>query len=174
MCAGENGTFTYLMTFRSCQNLALDVHYWIGCFYLYVASYPGSGSSAKICAPWLASQEPKGGVQQDWRRKELCVLDDCVLWGARVVVPPPGRDRLIRELREIHPGIARMKSLARSCVWWPSMDADLEGKLQTCTKCQSSRPHAEWLCWREGEMWYIWPLINWISISVLYVFCYCI
>ena len=74
------------------------------------------------------SQEPKGGVQQNWRRKELSVLDGCVLWGARVVVPPPGIDRVIQELREIHPGIARMKSLARSCVW-PSMDADLEAKL---------------------------------------------
>ena len=36
-----------------------------------------------------------------------------MLWGARVVVPPPGREQ---ELHKTHPGIARMKSLARSCV----------------------------------------------------------
>ena len=59
------------------------------------------------------SQEPKGGLQQYWRRKEeLSVLDGCILWGARVIVPPPGRDRVIQELHETHPGIARMKSLA--------------------------------------------------------------
>ena len=59
-----------------------------------------------------------GGVQQNWRRQELSVLDGCVFWGARVVVLPPGRERVIQELCEIHvhPGIGRMKRLARSCV----------------------------------------------------------
>ena len=28
--------------------------------------------------------------------------DVCVLWGARVIVPPPGRERVIQEQREIH------------------------------------------------------------------------
>ena len=75
------------------------------------------------------SQEPKGGLQQYWRGKEeLSVLDGCIIWGARVIVPPPGRDRVIQELQETHPGIARMKSLARSYVWWPNMDADPEAK----------------------------------------------
>ena len=37
-----------------------------------------------------------GGVQQNWRRQELSVLDGCVLWGARVVVLPPGRERVIQ------------------------------------------------------------------------------
>ena len=77
----------------------------------------------------MAFSRAKGGVQQNWRRQELSVLDGCVLWGARVVVPPPGRERVIQELRELHPGIARMKSLARSSVWWLSMDADLEAKV---------------------------------------------
>ena len=57
-----------------------------------------------------------------------------------VIVPPPGRDRVIQELHETHPGIARMRSLARSYVWWPNMDADLEAKVRTCTEFQSSRP----------------------------------
>ena len=45
---------------------------------------------------------------------------------------PPGRGRVIQELCEIHvhPGIAKMKNLARSCVWWVSLDADLEPKCE--------------------------------------------
>ena len=87
------------------------------------------------------SQEPKERLQQYWRRKEeLSVLDGCVLWGARVIVPPPGREQVIQELHETHPGIARMKSLARSYVWWPNMDGDLEAKVRTCSECQSNRP----------------------------------
>ena len=33
-----------------------------------------------------------------------------------------------------------LQNLARSYVWWPNMDADLEAKVRTCTECQSSRP----------------------------------
>ena len=29
-----------------------------------------------------------------------------------------------------------MKSLARSFVWWPGMDADIETKVKTCESCQ--------------------------------------
>ena len=88
------------------------------------------------------SQEPMGGVQQNWRRQELGVQDVCVLWGARVVVPPPGRERVIQELHEIHvhSGIAKMKSLARSCVWWASLDADLEPKCKPVPSVSQVNP----------------------------------
>ena len=87
---------------------------------------------AKICVHGWPSQEPMGGVQQNSRRQELGVQDVCVQWGARVVVPPPGRERVIQELHEIHvhSGTAKMKSLARSCVWWASLDAELEPKCE--------------------------------------------
>ena len=68
------------------------------------------------------------------------MLDGCVLWGARVVVPPPGRQQVVQELHKTHPGIARMKGFARNYVWWPSMDADLEAKVRACAECQASRP----------------------------------
>ena len=49
-------------------------------------------------------------------KDELNVHDGCLLWGTRVVVPPPGRDKITRELHEGHPGITHMKALARSFV----------------------------------------------------------
>ena len=57
--------------------------------------------------------------------------DVCALLGALVVVPPPGKEQIILKLHKIHvhPGIARMKSLARGCVWWASLVADLEAKV---------------------------------------------
>ena len=48
------------------------------------------------------------------RQSELSVHDGCILWGNRVVVPPMGRAKIIDELHESHPGICRMKSLARA------------------------------------------------------------
>ena len=62
------------------------------------------------------------------RREELSVHAGFLLWGSRVVIPPEGREEVLNILHESHPGIARMKSLARSYVWWPKMDSRLEEK----------------------------------------------
>ena len=74
------------------------------------------------------------------RFQELSLLDGCVLWGARVIVPPPGRKLVLEELHETHPGVSKMKALARSYVWWPKMDGDIEDMVKNCTSCQVTRP----------------------------------
>ena len=73
------------------------------------------------------------------RRDELSVHDGCIMWGSRVIVPPQGRNFIIEELHDTHPGISRMKSLARSYVWWPKIDKDLETKAKQCRSCQSTQ-----------------------------------
>ena len=72
-------------------------------------------------------------------KMELNVQDGCVLWGARVVIPQQGRQQVMSELNAAHPGINRMKGLARSYVWWPGMDCDLENPVHKCTTCQEHR-----------------------------------
>ena len=52
------------------------------------------------------------------RDLELSVLDDCILWGNRVVVPEAAREAVIKILHDAHPGIIWMKSLATCVVWW--------------------------------------------------------
>ncbi|XP_026540268.1 uncharacterized protein K02A2.6-like [Notechis scutatus] len=64
----------------------------------------------------------------------------CILWGDRVVIPERLQEKVLCMLHEGHPGIVKMKSLARSYVWWPGMDKDIETWVGTCTKCQKSRP----------------------------------
>lgn len=73
------------------------------------------------------------------RRDELTVIDGCILWGSRVVVPVPGRNIIIEQLHETHPGISRMKGLARSYVWWPGLDRAIEDKVRYCHICQENR-----------------------------------
>ena len=46
-------------------------------------------------------------------RNELSVENGCVLRGNRVVVPPPGRQSILQELHNSHPGICKMKAIAR-------------------------------------------------------------
>ncbi len=50
-----------------------------------------------------------------------------------MAVSPPG---ILEELHEGHPGISKMKSLARCFVWWPGMDKALEEKVKLCDACQ--------------------------------------
>ena len=43
---------------------------------------------------------------------------------------------MMSELHTAHPGINRMKGLARSYVWWSGIDSDLENLVRECTTCQ--------------------------------------
>ena len=92
------------------------------------------------------------------RRNELSLQQGCILWGSRVIIPTPGRECLLDELHEYHPGMVRMKALARSYLWWPGLDRDIELKVRSCQTCQehcklpsSANLHPwEW----PGKAWY--------------------
>ena len=58
------------------------------------------------------------------RRSELSNLNGSLLWGSRIIVPSKGRQAILDELHETHPGTSKMKELARSYVWWPKMDVE--------------------------------------------------
>ena len=73
------------------------------------------------------------------RSSELSVQDGCVLWGNRVVVPKKGRDRVLQQLHDGHPGVSRMKGIARSITWWPGIDKEIENRVQNCTQCQQNQ-----------------------------------
>ena len=73
------------------------------------------------------------------RRTEISVEDGCLLWGARVVVPPKGRLKVLEVLHEAHPGTSRSKALARSYVWWPGLDQEIEEQVKRCGKCQQNQ-----------------------------------
>ena len=62
---------------------------------------------------------PEDGLPTDYqpytsRRDQLSVLAGCLLWGSCVIVHPQDRQVI---LDETHPGINKMKALARSYLW---------------------------------------------------------
>ncbi|KAG8191123.1 hypothetical protein JTE90_010047 [Oedothorax gibbosus] len=73
------------------------------------------------------------------RQHELSTHKGCILWGTRVVIPLEGREKVLQELHLSHPGIVKMKALARSHVWWPGIDEDIEKAVKRCVPCQMSR-----------------------------------
>ena len=74
------------------------------------------------------------------RRNELSHFDGCLLWGSRVIVPPPVQETVLKILHEGHPGSTRTKQLARGYVWWQNLNAQLENTVSCCEKCQAVQP----------------------------------
>ena len=88
----------------------------------------------KRCWP----DEVNDALRPFWtRRSELTVEDDCLLWGSRAVIPLKLRSKLIDELHRDHPGMSRMKSVARSYMWWPGLDKQIEQRVRGCVSCQA-------------------------------------
>ena len=61
------------------------------------------------------------------------------MWGSQVVIPSQGRERILEELHQCHPGVNRMKGLARGYVWWPALDRDIEKMILYCHTYQSNQ-----------------------------------
>ena len=83
--------------------------------------------------------------------------EGCLLGGIQVIIPHRLREKLLEELHKDDPGVTRMKSVARSYMWWPGLDKDLEQLAKSCQSCQAIRgspPVAPLHLW-------IWPSKPW-------------
>ncbi|XP_053699483.1 uncharacterized protein K02A2.6-like [Sabethes cyaneus] len=63
------------------------------------------------------------------------LVANCLLFEHRVVIPPTLRQTILNDLHVGHIGIVKMKGLARSFVYWPGIDADIENTARSCTEC---------------------------------------
>jgi transposase InsO family protein len=72
------------------------------------------------------------------RRESLTIEQGCIMFGERVVIPTALRPRVLRQIHRGHPGIQRMKTLARSYTYWPGMDTAIEQMVRTCTSCAAA------------------------------------
>ena len=55
------------------------------------------------------------------------------------MVPQKLQDNILKELHRDHPGMVRMKEIARSYLWWEGLDGDIESLVRYCQACQSVR-----------------------------------
>ena len=71
------------------------------------------------------------------RQTKLSVENDCLLSGARAVIPKSLQDTLLQSLHDNHPGITRMKTSTHSYFWWIGLDKDIENLGKSCESCQT-------------------------------------
>ena len=82
--------------------------------------------------------------------------------GMHVIIPPLLRKQLLQGLHEEPPGIVAMKAIARSYVWWPNLDAEIELMVKNCEVSQSvwkAPPRAPLYLWR-------WPTRVWQRVHI--------
>lgn len=75
------------------------------------------------------------------RQNELTFAHGLVYWGCRVVIPQGARKLVLHLLHESHRAASAMKSLARTMIWYPGIDQDLERMVQQCQQCGQLAPN---------------------------------
>ena len=55
--------------------------------------------------------------------------------GERIVIPTMYRDSILAKLHKSHKGANRSLSLARTCIYWPGMEADVMDYIKWCVTC---------------------------------------
>ncbi|KAH7705812.1 gag-pol polyprotein, partial [Aphelenchoides avenae] len=108
--------------------------------------HSGINSSYPVTSDQIADETAKDELLQQ-RRDSLSVVTpprrndssspagSMLLTGNRVIVPPPLRSQMLKTLHFCHPGIVRMKALARENVYWPGIDSDIETLVKSCSQC---------------------------------------
>jgi len=96
------------------------------------------------------------------RREQLTSEQGCILWGIRVVIPDKYRKSILNVLHENHPGIVRMKALARLHLWWPNIDAMIEQKVRDCVICLDALPQAS----SSSVNPWLWPTKPWQRLHI--------
>jgi hypothetical protein len=72
------------------------------------------------------------GKPYETNKNEYFVMDGCILWKNRIVIPPRYRQKIVSEVHHDHMGIVKMKEIARNYVWWPGIRNDLEKITKSC------------------------------------------
>lgn len=98
---------------------------------------------SKVCDYVINGWPSRQSMEQDVikyynLRESLSTNGDCLLYLDRTVIPSIHRKRVLTHLHNSHPGITRMKALARCFVYWPGIDGDISTLVNECSACQDA------------------------------------
>ena len=80
-------------------------------------------------------------IQPYMKMKELlCIDDDLVVCGQRLVIPKKLRGEILKRLHISHQGIEKTRRRARQSVYWPGIDNDVKNIVNACKECQQMLP----------------------------------
>jgi hypothetical protein len=86
---------------------------------------------------WPPKKTEEGSEMHRYRQlsDSLSICNGCLTLGNRVVIPSSLRREVLEQLHLGHFGMQRMKQLARTAVYWPRIDEDIEATCRECVPC---------------------------------------
>mgnify|MGYP002394802164 CR=1 FL=1 len=97
-----------------------------------------------------------------YRNHRMCfsVHKGCVMKNLQVVIPTDLQRKVLNMLHSSHVGSVRMKQLARTYCWWPTINKDIECLVNSCAICASmhTMPCQKYKSWDEPEE--VWSRIH--------------
>lgn len=96
------------------------------------------------------------------KRFEFDVIQNCIIWNHRIVIPSSMRQQVLQELHKSQMGAVKMKSLARGYVWFPNLDVEIENLTKKCDACvlhSNNAPKSQISPWP-------WPKAPWERIHI--------
>jgi len=72
--------------------------------------------------------------------EQMFISEGALIFNDRVVVPSTLRQRALEILHSAHQGTSRMEARARSLVYWPGINQDIQAIRNNCSKCNQNAP----------------------------------
>ena len=82
--------------------------------------------------------------------------------GRQVIIPQSMRKDILRQLHKGHPGIEKMRLLARQSVYWPNINRQIDESVRLCTQCQERMPEQR----REPLLPHEIPITPWTKVGM--------
>ncbi|XP_058985848.1 uncharacterized protein K02A2.6-like [Musca domestica] len=70
------------------------------------------------------------------RKENLSTFDGCILFNNRIVIPKSYQRQILQQLHRGHLSAEHSKAIARSYVYWPNIDKQIEDFVRKCKNCQ--------------------------------------
>lgn len=85
---------------------------------------------------WPDKDRCKDEIIQFYKYKaDLSIQENVLTYNDRIVIPEGWRKKCIKDLHAGHFGIVRSKMRAKSTIWWPNINSQLENTINNCEVC---------------------------------------
>lgn len=85
---------------------------------------------------WPTKKNLENSCLPYWNhRYEVSVQDGLLMKGSRIIIPSNLRSEVLKQIHEGHLGITKCRARARTSVYWPGINREIEEMVKNCTEC---------------------------------------
>ncbi|KAK0131437.1 hypothetical protein N1851_033839 [Merluccius polli] len=89
---------------------------------------------------WPDRNQLQGPVKHYWHeRAALCIHNELLLRGSRLVIPSNMRNDVLEKVHEGHQGVVKCRERACQTVWWPGLSCQIRELVLKCRECIKER-----------------------------------